>query len=199
MATDYMSKNSTHPFRVFDTNAWASDDTFSKQLAHVGLTVYNVYMCLLGLALIGYSGFLINKDNTGFSKLLMVVACYIFAISLLYFVCPYIFSSKVCAALWTAMNIALLCFTIGCIVMSFLPTLYREVIKLDINSSGKRPNAGIFLLYNEQFIQAACILGTIFTLCGLLCWAYLWTNFEGKQSKSVSHRPANVELNRARM
>jgi cytochrome bd-type quinol oxidase subunit 2 len=190
--TDYMRKNSTHPFRVFDSNAWDQPQTVDRKIAFLGLVTYNAYLLVLGLCLVGFSGFLINKDNTGFAKLLMCVASYMVGTALVYWALPNVVSAKVCSAIWTTLNILLFLFTLSIAIMSFWPRLAQEVIKLDVNHNPKRRNAGIFFVDNAEFINAITIIGALAILGGLACWAYLrytWRDDHLTKSGQFSRPP----------
>lgn len=206
--TDYMRKNSTHPFRIYDSNSWRANDTSDKRLAYLTLLTYNAYTTILGLCLVAYSGYLINKDNTPFAKLLMCVGSFMVAIGLLYFAFPYLFSSRVASGIWMAFNAILLCFTIACIVLSFLNkhSLYSEITGMDANYTNKRKNAGLFFLENRAFISAVTIIGTVFTFLAMAAFTYLWSTFDEREVKQhvahvirtlPPHLDVEMETNRA--
>lgn len=192
---DYVVKDSSHPLRVFNTAAWETNgNTMPKLLSMIYLHGYNFCLTLLGLGLMGYSGFLVNKNNSEWSKLLMCVSAFCVLTGAFGWLLPNFLSSRlICAPIWWAMNAALCLFTFACAVMSFFPkTFVGEVAKLDLDSL-KRPNAGVWLMNHRTEMNVFTILGTCLIACAIGCLAYLYSQFEGRvkdHSMSSARSPA---------
>ena len=195
--TDYMTKDSSHPLRLFNTAAWETNaNTVPKLLSMLYLHAYNICLTLLGLGMMGFSGFLINKNNSQWSKLLMCVSAYCVLTGFFGWLFPNFMSSRlICAPIWWVMNGLLCLFTLACAVMSFFPkTFVGEIAKLDIDSL-HRPNGGVWLMNHRIAMNVFTILGTCLILCAICCLAYLYSQFEGRVSKSSPPPVRNVNQN----
>jgi hypothetical protein len=196
-----MVKNSTHPLRPFDSNNWKSKSTFTEMLSTIYIHVYNGVLGLLGLTMMGYSAFLINKHNSPFAKLLMCVSAYMVLTSLFGWAAPYILPIRnLCAPIWFGLNALLCLFCIGLFILSFFPSFFETIIRMD-SAALKRSNQGIFALKNIILFNITTILGAFFSALAILSLGYLYYTWMSdvnvpKTAYPIVQRPENVELNR---
>lgn len=187
-------KNSSHPLRPFDSNNWKSKESVWQLAATSYIHLYNIYLTLLSLALIGYGGWLVNKHDSQFADIFLGVACYCFVCAISGWVLPYLMPSKLAAPIYFCLNFVLCLFCLGMFIYSFFDDFWTRALRLD-SGAVSRKNCGLWFKEHVDAFNAFTIIGSAFAFltCASLVYLYLewYRNNEsyGSGGKSLARGP----------
>lgn len=167
-------------------------------LSNVYLTLFNVGLMLLSLALIGYSGFLINKYNSTFAKVMMIISCYLFLTSFAGLFLPLMMNPRIASYIWAGMTAVM---TIGVILtwifVTFRPSQFvAKAVETEGAASLYRRNGAVWLRNNLDSMKIFTALGGVLSLTALGVYTWLMSNLNDVTRTKVIRPAVNASGNR---